>query len=65
MHIFKGKNVQNRDDTYFKRKIYNIATNAQSSISNVKTLDVKLPKKPKKIDIVCLKSFVLFSMLLH
>jgi hypothetical protein len=44
--------------------------NAQSSILNVETLDVKPLKKaqrcePKEIYIACLERLVLFSMLSH
>ncbi len=58
---FKGKNVQYWDDAYFKRKnVQDWEVNAQSSILNAETLDVKPLKKvqrcePKEIYIVCLE----------
>ena len=66
---FKGKNVQYWDDAYFKRKKCG-EINAQSSILNAETLDVKPLKKakrcePKEIYIACLERLVLFSMLSH
>ena len=44
--------------------------NAQSSIINTETLNVKTPKRdqrcqPKKIYIACLERLVLFSMLFY
>ena len=47
---FKRNNVQNWDDTYFKRKMCKIGRlMLNPSITNTETLNVKSPKKRSKM----------------
>ena len=56
---FKGKNVQYCDNAYFKRKnVQDWEINAQSSILNAETLDVKPLKKFKDAN---LKKYILLA----
>ena len=48
---FKGKNIQYWNDAYFKRKnVQDWEVNAQSSILNTKTLDVRPLKNAQRCE---------------